>query len=80
MFILQNLGPYVISKTALLALTKILAVELASSNIRVNCIAPGLIKTKFSQIVSRVNPVTRLNSHTVFDGINALCSLGQFDY
>lgn len=44
----QALGPYSVSKTALLGLTKALAPELAHMNIRVNCVAPGLIKTKFS--------------------------------
>ncbi|XP_041094797.1 LOW QUALITY PROTEIN: dehydrogenase/reductase SDR family member 4 [Polyodon spathula] len=43
----QALGPYSVSKTALLGLTKALAPELAHMNIRVNCVAPGLIKTKF---------------------------------
>ncbi|XP_033839452.1 dehydrogenase/reductase SDR family member 4 [Periophthalmus magnuspinnatus] len=42
------LGPYSVSKTALLGLTRVLAPELASSNIRVNCVAPGIIKTRFS--------------------------------
>lgn len=36
------------SKTALLGLTKTLSQELAMENIRVNCVAPGIIKTKFS--------------------------------
>ncbi|XP_069490027.1 dehydrogenase/reductase SDR family member 4-like isoform X1 [Ambystoma mexicanum] len=44
----QTLGPYSVSKTALLGLTKALSPELAPMNIRVNCLAPGLIKTKFS--------------------------------
>ncbi|EFN81254.1 dehydrogenase/reductase SDR family member 4 [Harpegnathos saltator] len=43
------LGVYSISKTALLALCKATAEELAPDGIRVNCIAPGLIKTKFSR-------------------------------
>ncbi|XP_043914348.1 dehydrogenase/reductase SDR family member 4-like [Protopterus annectens] len=43
-----NLGPYSVSKTALLGLTKAIAPEVGSLNIRVNCVAPGLIKTKFS--------------------------------
>ncbi|EFN70584.1 Dehydrogenase/reductase SDR family member 4 [Camponotus floridanus] len=43
------LGIYSISKTALLSLTKITATELAPDGIRVNCIAPGIIKTKFSE-------------------------------
>ncbi|XP_055472038.1 dehydrogenase/reductase SDR family member 4 [Psammomys obesus] len=44
------LGPYNVSKTALLGLTKNFAPELASKNIRVNCLAPGLIKTRFSSL------------------------------
>ncbi|XP_036740549.1 dehydrogenase/reductase SDR family member 4-like isoform X4 [Manis pentadactyla] len=45
-----GLGPYNVSKTALLGLTKNLALELAQKNIRVNCLAPGLIKTNFSRL------------------------------
>ncbi|KAG8455427.1 hypothetical protein GDO86_001567 [Hymenochirus boettgeri] len=44
----KSLGPYSVSKTALLGLTKALAPELYPLNIRVNCLAPGLIRTKFS--------------------------------
>lgn len=47
------------SKTALLGLTRVLAPELAQSNIRVNCVAPGVIKTRFSTAVSRNIPVCR---------------------
>ncbi|XP_020359714.1 dehydrogenase/reductase SDR family member 4 isoform X2 [Oncorhynchus kisutch] len=46
---MQALGPYSVSKTALLGLTRALAPELAQSHIRVNCVAPGIIKTRFSQ-------------------------------
>lgn len=48
---LPGLGPYNVSKTALLGLTKNLALELAQKNIRVNCLAPGLIKTNFSNML-----------------------------
>ncbi|XP_036893344.1 dehydrogenase/reductase SDR family member 4-like 2 isoform X3 [Sturnira hondurensis] len=47
---LPGLGPYNVSKTALVGLTKNLAIELAQRNIRVNALAPGLIKTNFSQV------------------------------
>ncbi|XP_033340558.2 dehydrogenase/reductase SDR family member 4 [Megalopta genalis] len=43
------LGVYAVSKTALLGLNNIAAAALVSEGIRVNCIAPGFIKTKFSQ-------------------------------
>ncbi|KAM9093133.1 dehydrogenase/reductase SDR family member 4 isoform X3 [Eschrichtius robustus] len=46
-----GLGPYNVCKTALLGLTKNLALELAQRNIRVNCLAPGLIKTNFSRML-----------------------------
>ncbi|KAM9827526.1 dehydrogenase/reductase SDR family member 4 [Neosynchiropus ocellatus] len=45
---LKTLGPYCVSKTALLGLTQVLAPELARNNIRVNCVAPGIIQTRFS--------------------------------
>ena len=39
---------YAASKAAIVALTKSLAVELASESIRVNCIAPAVVKTAMS--------------------------------
>ncbi|CAO1312400.1 unnamed protein product [Diamesa hyperborea] len=42
------LGAYSVSKTALFGLCKAASNELAGDNIRVNCIAPGVIETKFS--------------------------------
>ncbi|XP_062993947.1 dehydrogenase/reductase SDR family member 4-like [Elgaria multicarinata webbii] len=46
-----GLGPYNVSKTALLGLTRTLATELAPSNVRINNLAPGLIRTKFSSVL-----------------------------
>ncbi|KAK7801453.1 hypothetical protein U0070_006616, partial [Myodes glareolus] len=46
-----KLGVYNVSKTALLGLTKTLAVELAPKNIRVNCLVPGVINTDFGRVV-----------------------------
>jgi NAD(P)-dependent dehydrogenase (short-subunit alcohol dehydrogenase family) len=45
----QGLGIYSVSKAALNMLTKVLAKEWGSDGIRVNAIAPGIIKTKFSK-------------------------------
>jgi NAD(P)-dependent dehydrogenase (short-subunit alcohol dehydrogenase family) len=47
----QGMGIYGISKAGVLMLTKALAVELAADNIQVNAIAPGFIKTRFSQVL-----------------------------
>lgn len=52
MNMLQLMGAYSISKTALFGMTKALVPQLSRLNIRVNCIAPGLIKTRFSEAVS----------------------------
>jgi NAD(P)-dependent dehydrogenase (short-subunit alcohol dehydrogenase family) len=42
-------GLYGITKAGVIMLTEILAVELGPANIQVNAIAPGIIKTRFSQ-------------------------------
>jgi NAD(P)-dependent dehydrogenase (short-subunit alcohol dehydrogenase family) len=44
-----EMGAYCIAKAGVVMLTRVLAVELAQYNIRVNAIAPYLVKTKFSQ-------------------------------
>lgn len=44
-----DLGAYSVSKTALLGLTKALVPEMAKRGLRVNCLAPGVIKTRFSE-------------------------------
>jgi dehydrogenase/reductase SDR family protein 4 len=44
-----GLGAYGIAKAGVVMLTQLLAVELASYGIRVNCIGPSLVRTAFSQ-------------------------------
>ena len=46
---MAGMGVYSVSKAAVLMLTQVLALELAPANIQVNAIAPGFIKTRFSQ-------------------------------
>jgi len=45
----RGLGSYSVSKAALIMLTRVLAAELGKDRIRVNAIAPGIIKTEFSR-------------------------------
>ena len=44
-----GLGAYSVSKAAVIMLTQVCAKEWGRDGIRVNCIAPGLIKTEFSR-------------------------------
>lgn len=46
---MNMIGAYSVSKTALLGLCKTMSMELALDRIRVNLVAPGVIKTKFSE-------------------------------
>ncbi|MGD0856668.1 MAG: glucose 1-dehydrogenase [Dehalococcoidia bacterium] len=48
-FATPGIGVYCISKAAIVMMTKSMAQELGPHKIRVNCIAPGIVKTKFSQ-------------------------------
>lgn len=45
----STLGAYAISKAADVQLARNLAYELSPHNIRINCIAPGLVKTDFAR-------------------------------
>ena len=45
------MGIYSMTKAAVIMLTKALAKELGGSNVRANCIAPGLTNTRFAQVL-----------------------------
>jgi NAD(P)-dependent dehydrogenase (short-subunit alcohol dehydrogenase family) len=53
-----GLGVYAISKAAIIMLTQVLAEEWGQYDIRVNAIAPGLVKTGFSEALWD-NPIIR---------------------
>lgn len=46
-----GMGVYGVSKAAIIMLTQTLAMELGRANIQVNAIAPGVIKTHFSEVL-----------------------------
>ena len=47
--VVPGMGPYAIAKAGVVMLTRALAQELGSRGIRVNAIAPGMVKTDFSK-------------------------------
>ncbi|KPJ07176.1 Dehydrogenase/reductase SDR family member 4 [Papilio machaon] len=49
---MNPLGAYSVSKTTLLGLTKAIASEIVHDNIRVNCVAPGVVATKFASAIT----------------------------
>tara|TARA_B100001057_G_scaffold440440_3_gene474339 strand:+ start:2207 stop:2971 length:765 start_codon:yes stop_codon:yes gene_type:complete len=53
----ESLGAYAISKAADMQIARNLAVEWGPQNIRVNCIAPGLVRTDFARALWE-NPAT----------------------
>ncbi|WP_376792801.1 SDR family oxidoreductase [Thermoflexus sp.] len=46
-----GMGLYGVSKAGVIMLTQLLALELAPDNIQVNAIAPGVIRTRFSELL-----------------------------
>jgi NAD(P)-dependent dehydrogenase (short-subunit alcohol dehydrogenase family) len=77
-----HLGAYCVSKAADMQLARNLAVEWGPHNIRVNCIAPGIIRTHFSKALwadpqrgaafARMNPLRRLGDPDDVAGVAVL--------
>ncbi len=66
---------YAASKAALIALTRSLAVELAASRVRVNCVAPGVVRTPMQERLEQAM------AHEQFNGIveEHLLGIGEPD-
>jgi NAD(P)-dependent dehydrogenase (short-subunit alcohol dehydrogenase family) len=74
-----TLGAYSVSKAADMQLARNLAVEWGSHNIRVNCIAPGLVRTDFAralwenpELLARTEALTPLRRIGEPDDIGAI--------
>jgi len=76
-----TLGAYGITKAADMALVRNLAVEWGPKNVRVSCIAPGLIKTDFARVLwespellaqtERMTPLGRIGTPDEIGGLAA---------
>ncbi|CAH1779641.1 unnamed protein product [Owenia fusiformis] len=64
----ELLGAYSVSKTALLGLTKAMVPQLAGMNINVNAIAPGVIKTGFSETLWKTPEIAEEALKTIPSG------------
>lgn len=84
------LGAYSVSKTALLGLTKTAALQLGCDGVTVNCVAPGIVETKFSsaltsseaakeQILSQI-PLRRLGKPHDISGVVAFLASDDAAY
>jgi dehydrogenase/reductase SDR family member 4 len=69
-----NMGAYSVSKAALVMLTKVQARELGAYGIRVNGIAPAVIKTKFSKVLYETDEI---RAHA--EGMAALGRVGEWN-
>lgn len=87
---LANMAPYAASKSGLLGVVRVLAVEWASHGICVNAIAPGYIETEFTRpvkedaarsawIVSRI-PMGRWGTPADLAGAAVFLASGASDY
>lgn len=63
-----GMGVYGISKAAIIMMTQVLARELGPANIQVNAIAPGVIKTRFSQVLWQTPQIAESILHSLPSG------------
>ncbi len=68
------MGAYNVSKAGLMMLTKVMAKELGSYGIRVNGIAPAVIKTKFSKVLYETDEIRQIAEKQ-----SALGRVGEWD-
>ena len=62
-----KLAPYCTSKAAVIQLTKVMALELARDNIRVNAIAPGYFSTELNEDFLKSPAGQKLLSKVAFE-------------
>lgn len=68
-----NVLAYTVSKHGLLGLTRSIAMDFATENIRANCVCPGTVDTPMLKWAASLDP----NPQSVYDACNAMHPLGR---
>jgi len=71
---MMGLGIYSVSKAGLIMLTRVMASEWGEKGIRVNAVAPGVIKTKFSEALWKNDFIRK-----VVESTSPLARIGETD-
>ena len=65
---IPSMAAYVASKSALIGLTRAMALDHAPQQIRVNCVCPGLVDTPLAANTQRQRPAAARRSAAAFEG------------
>ncbi|TWP33249.1 SDR family NAD(P)-dependent oxidoreductase [Leekyejoonella antrihumi] len=65
---IPNMAAYVASKTAVVGLSKAMAMDHADRNIRVNCVCPGLVDTPLASRTQQQRPAAASQAVASFEG------------
>ena len=83
----KNALPYAVVKGAIPQFTRAMALELSAANIRVNCVSPGVIRTRFQdyltaeQVKNNIeNRIPLRREGTSADVADAICMLIKNDF
>ena len=72
-----NISPYAATKGGIITLTKTAAIEYASRNIRINCVAPGMIMTPMLENMMANLPQDSVEAQASSDMVSQLVPLGR---
>ena len=72
-----NVSPYAATKGGIISITRTAAVEYAKYNIRINCVAPGMVNTPMLRGVTAEMPPDSIEAKAMTDMAQQLIPLGR---